>query len=81
MKSAKRYILAIVLGSVIGVLTLVGQKYLPMNLNFLANSGAVWLIPAFLLSYFERETEYSLSLSRSCACWAVFTVIIFSSLS
>lgn len=28
-----------------------------MNLNFLANSGAVWLIPAFLLSYFEKENR------------------------
>lgn len=54
MKSMKNYILAIVLGLIVGVLTLVGQKYLPMNLNFLANSGAVWLIPAFLLSYFEK---------------------------
>lgn len=52
MKSAKRYILAIVLGSVIGVLTLVGQKYLPMNLNFLANSGAVWLIPRVSVELF-----------------------------
>lgn len=54
MKSMKKYIVAIILGLVVGVLTLIGQKYLPMNLNFLANSGAVWLIPAFLLSYFEK---------------------------
>ena len=54
MKSAKKYILAIMLGLAVGVLTLTGQKYLPMNLNFLANSGAVWLIPAFLLSYFGK---------------------------
>ena len=42
------------IGVSVGVLTLTGQKYLPMNLNFLANSGAVWLIPAFLLSYFGK---------------------------
>ena len=54
MKPTKKYILAIMLGLVVGVLTLTGQKYLPMNLNFLANSGAVWLIPAFLLSYFGK---------------------------
>ena len=54
MKSVKRYGLAIIPGVAVGVLTVVGQKYLPMNLNFLANSGAVWLIPAFLLSYFGR---------------------------
>lgn len=54
MKSVKGYGLAIILGLAVGALTVVGQKYLPMNLNFLANSGAVWLIPAFLLSYLGR---------------------------
>lgn len=54
MESTRKYFLAIILGMVVGVLTLIGQKYLPMNLNFLANSGAVWLIPAFLISYFEK---------------------------
>ena len=54
MESTKKYILALMLGLGVGVLTLTGQKYLPMNLNFLANSGAVWLIPAFLLSYFGK---------------------------
>lgn len=57
MKSTKKYILAIILGLVVGVLTLIGQKYLPVNLNFLANSGAVWLIPAFLLSYFKKGNK------------------------
>ena len=57
MESTKKYILALMLGLGVGVLTLTGQKYLPMNLNFLANSGAVWLIPAFLLSYFGKENR------------------------
>lgn len=73
MKSAKRYILAIVLGLVIGVLTLVGQKYLPMNLNFLANSGAVWLIPAFLLSYFEKgDRIQSIAVTIVCLLGCVY---------
>ena len=53
----KKYILPVIIGAIVGVLTLIGQKYLPMNLNFLANSGAVWLIPAFLLSYFNRGNK------------------------
>lgn len=80
MKSAKRYILAIVLGSVIGVLTLVGQKYLPMNLNFLANSGAVWLIPAFLLSYFEKGNRIqSIAVTIVCLLGCVYGYYIFES--
>lgn len=35
-------------------MTVIGQKYLPINLNFLANSGAIWLIPAFLVSYLSK---------------------------
>ena len=57
MKATKQYTLAVLLGLIVGALTLVGQKYLPMNLNFLANSGAVWLIPAFLLSYFQKGNK------------------------
>lgn len=52
----KNSVVSYILGLVVGVLTLIGQKYLPMNLNFLANSGAVWLIPAFLLSYHHFTT-------------------------
>ena len=54
MKAFRRYTTAALIGLIVGLLTLVGQKYLPMNLNFLANSGAVWLIPAFLLSFFGK---------------------------
>lgn len=67
MQYAKKYTLAVVLGLVVGILTVIGQKYLPINLNFLANSGSVWLIPAFLFSYFDG---YNPSPPRSCACWA-----------
>lgn len=78
MKFIKKYILAIMLGLVVGVLTLVGQKYLPMNLNFLANSGAVWLIPAFLLSYFEKENRLqAIAASIVCLLGCVYGYYIF----
>lgn len=78
MKSAKKCILAIILGLVVGVLTVVGQKYLPMNLNFLANSGAVWLIPAFLLSYFEKENRMqAIATTIVCLLGCVYGYYIF----
>lgn len=78
MKSIKKYILAIMLGLAVGVLTLVGQKYFPMNLNFLANSGAVWLIPAFLLGYFEKENRLqSIATSIVCLLGCVYGYYIF----
>lgn len=81
MKSAKKYILAIILGLVVGVLTLVGQKYLPMNLNFLANSGAVWLIPAFLLSYFEKENRLQAIVTTIvCLLGCVYGYYIFEAI-
>lgn len=43
-------ILALFAGLVTGALTVIGQKYLPGSLNSLANSGAMWLIPAFFVA-------------------------------
>lgn len=43
-------IYALLLGLLIGILTVMGQKYLPGSLNSLANSGAIWLIPAFFMA-------------------------------
>lgn len=37
-------------GIAAGALTLAGQKYLPGSWNALANSGAVWLIPAYFVA-------------------------------
>lgn len=51
----KRGLLAIVLGVAVGMATLGGQKVLPIELNFLANSGAVWLIPAYFLALYFRQ--------------------------
>lgn len=57
MKIVKKYVPIVIVGFVVGILTLVGQKFLPINLNFLANSGAVWLIPAFLFSFFIKDNK------------------------
>ncbi len=35
----RKYIITIIIGTLVGILTLIGQKYLPINLNFLANSA------------------------------------------
>ena len=81
MKSTKKYILAIILGLVIGVLTLIGQKHLPMNLNFLANSGAVWLIPAFLFSYFEKGNRLqAIATTIVCLLGCVYGYYIFEAI-
>ena len=81
MKCVKKYILAIIIGAVVGVLTLVGQKYLPMNLNFLANSGAVWLIPAFLLSYFGKgNRRHTIAITIVCLLGCVYGYYIFEAI-
>lgn len=38
------------LGLLVGILTVIGQAYLPGNFNSIANSGAIWLIPAYFIS-------------------------------
>lgn len=43
-------IIALLVGLGTGVLTVIGQKYLPGSFNSLANSGAIWLVPAFFVA-------------------------------
>lgn len=50
----KNSLTALATGAAVGIFTLIGQGYLPMEWNFLANSGAIWLIPAFLLALRRR---------------------------
>jgi len=47
-------IYALLIGFLAGSLTVIGQKYLPGSLNSLANSGAVWLVPAFFVAMAAR---------------------------
>lgn len=51
---AKNYTIALFIGVAIGILTALGQKFLPDSVNNFANSGAVWLVPAFLVSYIGK---------------------------
>lgn len=78
MAAVKKYISAIGLGLAVGIVTLIGQKYLPMNLNFLANSGAIWLVPAFLLSYFwKKDIVHSIAVTIICLLGCVYGYYIF----
>ena len=78
MDAVKKYISAIGLGLAVGIVTLIGQKYLPMNLNFLANSGAIWLVPAFLLSYFwKKDIVHSIAVTIICLLGCVYGYYIF----
>lgn len=42
-------LLSVVVGIIVGILTVLGQGVLPGNWNSLANSGTIWLIPAFFV--------------------------------
>lgn len=55
--AAAECIFAAVIGTLTGIITLIGQKYLPDDLNFLANSASMWLIPAFFLPYCFRGNK------------------------
>ena len=80
MKS-KKYILTIIIGSLVGILTLMGQKYLPINLNFLANSTSMWLIPAFLIPYiFKTDKKASIILSISSLVFCVLGYYVFEAI-
>ena len=46
--------MAAAIGIFFGVVTLIGQKYLSVNLNFLSNSASMWAVPAFLVPYCDK---------------------------
>lgn len=50
--------LALVAGATTGVLTYVGQRCLPGEWNVLANSGAIWLAPVFLVASRTRSASW-----------------------
>lgn len=80
MKNIRNYLIVIILGIFVGGVTLIGQKNLPINLNFLANSGAVWLIPAFFASYFSKTSKgNSIALCIVCLLFCVNSYYIFES--
>jgi hypothetical protein len=51
-------VLATGVGAATGVLTFVGQRYLPGQWNVLVNSGAIWLVPVFLVASRMRSASW-----------------------
>lgn len=77
----KRYVLTIMIGVFVGIFTLIGQKYLPMNLNFLANSASMWLIPAFFIPYFlKTDKGNSIILSTISLIFCVLGYYVFEAI-
>ena len=77
----KRYVVTIIIGVLVGILTVIGQKYLPTNLNFLANSASTWLIPAFLIPYFlKTDKKDSIILSIISLILCVLGYYIFEAI-
>lgn len=67
MDTRTQYIESVVVGLVVGVLTIFGQSYLPENLNFMANVVTIWVVPAFLVSYAtEADMGHAILLSIIC---------------
>lgn len=81
MSIFKKYLIGILIGILVGTLTLVGQKYLSINFNFLANSGAIWLIPAFCISYFEKmDKKHSILVCIVCLLCCVYGYYSFEAI-
>lgn len=81
MRTIKNYTVAIILGIFVGILTVIGQKYLPINFNFLANSGAVWLVPAFFVSYLLKPSKgNSIGLCIVCLLFCVISYYWFEAI-
>jgi hypothetical protein len=59
-KTAVQIIVSLLIGFTVGILTNIGQKYLPGDLNSIANSGSVWLIPAFFVSAWVDDFKKSI---------------------
>ncbi|MFC9416873.1 DUF6518 family protein [Bacillus mobilis] len=56
------FLLPIIVGIIVGILTKLGQGILPGYWNSLANLGSVWLVPSFFvasLSYSKRTAIFS----------------------
>lgn len=68
---AAGYAPAAAVGIVTGMLTLIGQKYLSIDLNFLANSASVWVVPAFMTAYLlngggKQSALYGIAVLTAC---------------
>lgn len=59
----KKIFTSMFIGFIVGLLTVFGQKYLPGALNSIANSGSVWVVPAFYIGTKQRDKLESILLS------------------
>jgi len=71
---------SILMGLVIGILTVIGQAYLPGNFNSIANSGAVWLVPAYFISSKFSSVKKSIISCILCLISSVLGYYIFESI-
>ena len=77
-----KMILSAAIGLVVGFLTLEGQKVLSADLNFLANSAAVWMIPAYCISrYWDEQKTGSVILSIICLMGCVIGYYVTEALA
>jgi hypothetical protein len=71
------YILfSLTIGITVGILTVIGQAYLPGNLNSLANLGPVWLLPAFFVSAIGDRVYKSMVAGWLCLTGMVGGVLL-----
>lgn len=74
---AVKVLCAFLIGLLTGILTVVGQKYLPGSLNSLANSGAIWLIPAFFVAVRAKRLLPSIFLCIETLAVCVVSYYVF----
>ncbi len=76
------YVLSVVIGIISGIITLIGQMYLPVNLNFLSNSVSMWLVSAFLVPYcIKSDIKRSALLGTVVLIFCVLSYYIFEAVS
>jgi hypothetical protein len=71
---------SIFLGLSVGILTVIGQTYLPGNFNSIANSGAMWLIPAYFISLSFSSAKQSIISCTLCLINSVVGYYFFESI-
>ena len=71
---------SILVGILVGILTVIGQAYLPGNFNSLANSGAIWLIPAYFIGLSFSGAKQSIISCILCLVNSVFGYYFFESI-
>ncbi|WP_241395612.1 DUF6518 family protein [Clostridium beijerinckii] len=74
------YLLSLLLGTIIGILTIFGQGQLKGNWNSLANLGTVWLVPAFFISSIANKKRSSITSCSLCLIGEVMGYYYFHSL-